>query len=161
MSANIALEQSYGHIDGDSASLGELVALISAITDIPIRQSLAITGSINQYGEVQAVGGVNEKIEGFFDVCQHRGLTGDQGVIIPKSNVKHLVLDKAVVEAVKKNQFAVYCVETVDDALELLMEREAGVLSTRFRYPKHSVNDLAVKRLYDIACIVNGGEEER
>ncbi|SHG34005.1 Predicted ATP-dependent protease [Marisediminitalea aggregata] len=161
LSANIALEQSYGHIDGDSASLGELVALISAITDIPIRQSLAITGSINQYGEVQAVGGVNEKIEGFFDVCQHRGLTGDQGVIIPKSNVKHLVLDKAVVEAVKKNQFAVYCVETVDDALELLMEREAGVLSTRFRYPKHSVNDLAVKRLYDIACIVNGGEEER
>ncbi|HCB08001.1 MAG TPA: ATP-dependent protease [Alteromonas sp.] len=159
VSANIALEQSYGHIDGDSASLGELVALISAITDIPARQSLAVTGSINQYGEVQAVGGVNEKIEGFFDVCQHRGLNGEQGVIIPKSNVRHLVLDKAVVDAVKKGQFAIYSVETVDDALELLMEKEAGVLSSRGRYPKNTVNDLAVKRLYQIACTVNGAEE--
>ncbi|NVK54449.1 MAG: AAA family ATPase [Alteromonadaceae bacterium] len=159
VSANIALEQSYGHIDGDSASLGELVALISAITDIPAKQSLAITGSINQYGEVQAVGGVNEKIEGFFDVCQHRGLNGEQGVVIPRSNVRHLVLDKAVVEAVKQGQFSIYSVETVDDALSLLMDKEAGVLSSRCRYPKNSVNDLAVKRLYQIACVVNGGEE--
>ena len=119
LSANIALEQSYGHIDGDSASLGELVALISALTEIPCLQTLAITGSINQYGEVQAVGGVNEKIEGFFDLCQHRGLTGTQGVIIPKSNAINLVLDATVIDAVKKSLFRIYTVETVDDALTI------------------------------------------
>ncbi|AGP77951.1 ATP-dependent protease [Alteromonas mediterranea 615] len=136
LSANIALEQSYGHIDGDSASLGELVALISALTEIPCLQTLAITGSINQYGEVQAVGGVNEKIEGFFDLCQHRGLTGTQGVIIPKSNAINLVLDTTVIDAVKKGLFHIYTVETVDDALTILMEQEAGKLAVKAATPK-------------------------
>ncbi|GGW77213.1 Lon protease family protein [Alteromonas halophila] len=158
LSANIALEQSYGHIDGDSASLGELVALISALTDIPALQTLAVTGSINQYGEVQAVGGVNEKIEGFFDLCQHRGLTGNQGVVIPKSNEINLVLDQAVIEAVKKGQFHIYSVQTVDDALSLLMQKDAGGLSSKGRYPKNSINYHAVNRLYNIALMVNGGD---
>tara|TARA_Y100000780_G_scaffold84234_1_gene76102 strand:+ start:1301 stop:3697 length:2397 start_codon:yes stop_codon:yes gene_type:complete len=160
LSANIALEQSYGHIDGDSASLGELVALISALTEIPCLQTLAITGSINQYGEVQAVGGVNEKIEGFFDLCQHRGLTGTQGVIIPKSNAINLVLDNTVIDAVKKGLFHIYTVETVDDALTILMEQEAGKISSKGRYPKNSINYHAVNRLYNIALIVNGGDGE-
>ena len=160
LSANIALEQSYGHIDGDSASLGELVALISALTEIPCLQTLAITGSINQYGEVQAVGGVNEKIEGYVDLCQHRGLTGTQGVIIPKSNAINLVLDSTVIDAVKKGLFHIYTVETVDDALSILMEQEAGVLSSRGRYPKNTINYHAVNRLYNIALIVNGGDGE-
>ncbi len=159
LSANIALEQSYGHIDGDSASLGELVALISALTELPALQGLAITGSINQYGEVQAVGGVNEKIEGFFDLCQHRGLTGEQGVIIPYSNKVNLVLDNAVVDAVSRGQFHIYPVKTVDEALSLLMQQEAGSLSSRGRYPKNTINYLAVNRLYNIALIVNGGDE--
>lgn len=160
LSANIALEQSYGHIDGDSASLGELVALISALTEIPCLQALAITGSINQYGEVQAVGGVNEKIEGFFDLCQYRGLTGKQGVIIPKSNAINLVLDSTVVEAVKKGVFHIYTVETVDDALAILMQQDAGVLSSRGRYPKNTINYHALNRLYNISLMVNGGEGE-
>lgn len=160
LSANIALEQSYGHIDGDSASLGELVALISALTEIPCLQTLAITGSINQYGEVQAVGGVNEKIEGFFDLCCHRGLNGDQGVIIPHSNAINLVLDKTVIEAVEQGLFSIYTVKTVDEALELLMQQEAGKLSSKGRYPKNSINYHAVNRLYNIALMVNGGEGE-
>ncbi len=160
LSANIALEQSYGHIDGDSASLGELVALISALTEIPCVQTLAITGSINQYGEVQAVGGVNEKIEGFFDLCQHRGLTGTQGVVIPKSNAINLVLDATVIDAVKKGLFHIHTVETVDDALAVLMGQDAGTLSSRGRYPKNTINYHAVNRLYNIALMVNGGDGE-
>ncbi|MDO6568108.1 ATP-binding protein [Alteromonas sp. 1_MG-2023] len=160
LSANIALEQSYGHIDGDSASLGELVALISALTEIPCVQTLAITGSINQYGEVQAVGGVNEKIEGFFDLCQHRGLTGTQGVVIPKSNAINLVLDATVIDAVKKGLFHIHTVETVDDALAILMGQDAGTLSSRGRYPKNTINYHAVNRLYNIALMVNGGDGE-
>ncbi len=159
LSANIALEQSYGHIDGDSASLGELVALISALTEIPAAQGLAITGSINQYGEVQAVGGVNEKIEGFFDLCQHRGLTGDQGVVIPHSNTINLVLNSGVIDAVKRGQFHIHTVRTVDEALALLMGQEAGVINSKGRYPKNSINYHAVNRLYNIALIVNGGDE--
>ncbi len=160
LSANIAIEQSYGHIDGDSASLAELIALISALTKMPIRQDLAITGSINQYGQVQSVGGVNEKIEGFFKLCQHRGLTGNQGVIIPKSNQVNLMLDKEVLAAVKTQKFHIYVAETVDDALELLMNKEAGVHNTRGRYPKGSVNYMAVSSLLNIANIVSGADDD-
>jgi predicted ATP-dependent protease len=160
LSANIAIEQSYGHIDGDSASLGELVALISALTKMPVRQDLAITGSINQYGQVQSVGGVNEKIEGFFKLCQHRGLTGTQGVIIPKSNQVNLMLDTEVLAAVKAQKFHVCVVETVDDALELLMDKEAGVHNTKGRYPKGSVNYMAVSSLLNIANIVAGADDD-
>lgn len=158
--ANIAIEQSYGHIDGDSASLAELIVLISALTGVPIKQEFAITGSINQYGQVQPVGGVNEKIEGFFDVCHQRGFTGSQGVIIPKPNQVNLMLNKKVLNAVKKGQFHIYTAETVDEALMLLTGKDAGELSSRKRYPKNSVNYLAVKRLREISDQVNGSHDE-
>lgn len=160
LSANIALEQSYGYIDGDSASLGELVALISALTELPVDQGLAVTGSINQYGEVQAVGGVNEKIEGYFSLCLQRGLNGKQGVIIPKSNALNLVLDNEITDAVKQGLFHVYAVSSVDETLCLLMKKEAGELNKKGRYPKNSIHYEAVNRLYNIANIVNGGEDE-
>jgi len=160
LSANIALEQSYGYIDGDSASLGELVALISALTELPVEQGLAVTGSINQYGEVQAIGGVNEKIEGYFSLCLQRGLNGNQGVIIPKSNALNLVLDNEIIEAVNQRLFHVYAVSSVDETLCLLMKKEAGELNIKGRYPKNSIHYQAVNRLYNIANIVNGGQDE-
>lgn len=160
LSANIAIEQSYGHIDGDSASLGELVALISALTGIPVRQELSVTGSINQYGEVQSIGGVNEKIEGFFKLCKHRGLTGNQGVVIPKSNQINLMLDSKVIEEVKKGKFHIYCVENVDEAISVMMGKDAGKLSAKGKYPKGSVNHVAVNRLKRISDVVSGEGEE-
>lgn len=160
LSANIAMEQSYGHIDGDSASLAEVCALISAITDIPIKQSLAVTGSINQHGQVQAIGGVNEKIEGFFRLCQSRGLTGEQGVIIPASNQLNLVLHDDVINAVTAGQFHVYIVRNVDDALTLLTDEVAGERNNRGQYPKKSINGKALACLADIAELVNGSAEE-
>ena len=158
--ANIAMEQSYGHIDGDSASLAEVCALISAITDIPIEQSLAVTGSINQHGQVQAIGGVNEKIEGFFRLCQSRGLTGTQGVVIPASNQLNLVLRDEVIAAVAEQKFHIYVVKTVDEALALLTGEEAGELNRRGQYPKKSVNGRAMQRLAEIAELVNGALDE-
>ena len=160
LSANIALEQSYGYIDGDSASLGELIALLSALTHEPCKQSIAITGSINQYGEVQSVGGINEKIEGFFAICEHRGLTGEQGVIIPFANTVHLMLNAAVREAVSAGTFHIYAVKTVDEALTILMEKDAGEQNSKGRYPKHTINFKALQQLAKIATIVNGGDEE-
>lgn len=160
LSANIALEQSYGYIDGDSASLGELIALISALTGLPVDQGLAVTGSINQYGEVQAVGGVNEKIEGYFSLCLQRGLNGKQGVIIPKSNALNLVLDNEILDAVNQGLFHVYAVSSVDETLCLLMQKEAGELNMKGRYQKNSVHYEAVNRLYNIANIVNGGQDD-
>ena len=120
LSASLVFEQSYGGIEGDSASVAELVALISAIADIPVRQDLAVTGSLNQRGQVQAIGGVNEKIEGFFDICSSRGLSGSQGVVIPRSNEVHLMLRRDVLDAVSAGQFHVYSADSVDEALELL-----------------------------------------
>ncbi|WP_339057388.1 Lon protease family protein [Candidatus Regiella endosymbiont of Tuberolachnus salignus] len=119
-SASIVFEQSYGDIDGDSASLAELCALISALSQQPIQQQLAVTGSVDQFGNVLSIGGINEKIEGFFEVCQRRGLTGAQGVILPTSNIRHLCLHQAVVEAVKNEQFHLWAVDTVAEALPLL-----------------------------------------
>lgn len=160
LSANIALEQSYGYIDGDSASLGELLALISALTDIPMKQSIAVTGSINQLGEVQAVGGINEKIEGYFELCKHRGLNGEQGVIIPRSNHVNLMLNNEVCEAAADGMFHVYAVDNVDQAISIITGKDAGILNTRGRFPKHSVHERAVNRLYAISVTVNGGHEE-
>lgn len=160
LSANIALEQSYGHIDGDSASLGELIALISALTNIPCQQHLAITGSINQYGEVQPVGGINEKVEGFFDLCQQRQLSGQQGVIIPAANQVHLLLREDVIEAVKQGLFHIYTVHTVDEALTLLMQQPAGELNTKGRYPKGTINYQALNQLYQISNIVHGADAD-
>ena len=158
VSASIAMEQSYGYIDGDSASLAEACALISALSHIPIHQSMAVTGSINQYGEVQAVGGINEKVEGFFAVCKARGLTGKQGVLIPASNVKHLVLKREVIQAVNDGLFNIYGISSVDQALEILMDRKAGKLSKKGTFPRGSVNYRVLERLRDIADI--GKEEE-
>lgn len=160
LSANIALEQSYGYIDGDSASLAELLALISSLTDIPLHQGIAVTGSINQLGEVQAVGGINEKIEGYYTLCENRGLTGEQGVIIPRSNHVNLMLSEAVINAVKENLFNVYAVSFVDEAIEVLMQQTAGVLSARGRFPKNTVHYQAISRLYAISNVVNGAPEE-
>ncbi|OUS74507.1 ATP-dependent protease [Pseudoalteromonas sp. A601] len=159
LSANIAIEQSYGYIDGDSASLAELCALISAITNLPISQSIALTGSINQHGDVQAIGGVNEKIEGFFKLCKMRGLTGQQGVIVPKSNQVNLVLDDEILAAVELGKFHIYAVETVDQALNALMDIDAGELVDG-HYPEDSVNGIALARLNNIAGIVNGDSDE-
>jgi lon-related putative ATP-dependent protease len=159
ISANIAIEQSYGHIDGDSASMAELCALISAITLLPIDQSLAITGSINQHGEVQSIGGVNEKIEGFFQLCQDKGLTGTQGVIIPQTNVINLMLNDEVIEAVSRGEFSIYAVESIDQVLELLMKVNAGVISKTGRYPRKSIHGLALDKLENFSDILNGEEE--
>jgi predicted ATP-dependent protease len=151
ISAHIAMEQSYGYIDGDSASLGELVCLISALIQTPIDQSFAITGSVNQYGEVQAIGGVNEKIEGFFRLCSARGLTGKQGVIIPYSNRRNLILNDEVVAAVEAGKFAIHCVKHVDQAIEILMHREAGEVNKDGGFPQGTVNGEIIGRLEAIA----------
>ena len=140
ITASVVFEQSYGHVEGDSASLAELCAILSALAQIPLRQDLAMTGSINQLGQVQPIGGVNEKIEGFFDICAKQGLTGTQGVIIPASNIKHLMLRWDVVHAVEAGQFNVYAVTNVDDALELLSNLDAGVLDEQGNYPSNSFN---------------------
>ena len=159
ISANIAIEQSYGHIDGDSASMAELCALISAVTLLPIEQGLAITGSINQHGEVQSIGGVNEKIEGFFQLCKDKGLTGKQGVIIPKTNVINLMLNTEVITAVESGEFAIYAVETIDQALELLMATTSGAMNSAGRYPKKSIHGLALAKLSHFAELLEGTEE--
>ncbi|MCX7591326.1 MAG: AAA family ATPase [Kiritimatiellae bacterium] len=131
LSAGITMEQSYGMVDGDSASVAEILCLLSAIARIPLRQDVAITGSVNQWGEVQAVGGVNEKIEGFFDVCRELGLTGRQGVCIPAANQRHLILRPDIVEAVRKRRFHIWAVETVDQAIHLVSGIPAGNIGTR------------------------------
>ncbi|MEA3546859.1 MAG: S16 family serine protease, partial [Thermodesulfobacteriota bacterium] len=138
--ASLVFEQSYGDIEGDSASCGELCALLSSLADIPVRQSMALTGSVSQQGEVQAIGGVNEKIEGFFDVCKQRGLTGKEGVIIPATNVRHLMLKKEVVQAISEEKFFVYPVTSVDEAIELLTGVPAGERDDDGIYPEESVN---------------------
>lgn len=151
LSANIAMEQSYGYVDGDSASLAEICALISALTHTPIYQCFALTGSINQYGEVQAIGGVNEKIEGFFDVCVAKGLTGDQGVIIPQANLRNLMLKRSVVEAVENGSFHIHTVTSVDETLELLIGHKAGTRKQDGRFTQRSLNARVVKRLEELA----------
>lgn len=151
ISASIAMEQSYGHIDGDSASLAELCSLISALTRTPIKQSFAVTGSINQYGEVQAIGGANEKIEGFFRLCQARGLNGSHAVIIPAANKRNLMLKQDVLDAVEKGLFSVYAVNTVDEALELLTGEKAGEIDVEGNFPEGSLNFKAISRLKEIS----------
>ena len=151
LSASLAFEQSYGGIDGDSASSTELYALLSALSGVPIKQSLAVTGSVNQHGRVQAIGGVNYKIEGFFDVCKARGLTGDQGVLIPDSNVKHLMLRQDIVDAVSQGQFHVYSVETIDQGIEILTGVPAGAKEDNGHYPEGTVNARVEARLKELA----------
>ena len=160
ISASIAIEQSYGYIDGDSASLAELCCLISALTSTPIRQHIAVTGSINQYGEVQAIGGVNEKIEGFFRLCQARGLTGNHGVIIPAANRRNLVLKQEVIDAVKQELFAIYAVANVDQALEILTGKAVGTVDKDGNYPEDSINFKAISRLKEISDLAADEDKE-
>ena len=153
LAASLVFEQSYGGVEGDSASSAELCALLSAIADVPLRQSLSVTGSVNQHGDVQAVGGVNEKIEGFFDICRARGLTGEQGVIIPASNVQHLMLRADVVQAVADGQFAVYPVTSIDQAVELLTGVPAGERDALGAFPQGSVNFRVEQKLFEFAAL--------
>lgn len=151
LSASLVFEQSYSGVEGDSASSAELYALLSALADLPIKQSLAVTGSVNQHGQVQAIGGVNEKIEGFFDVCRAQRLTGEQGVLIPASNVKHLMLRHDVVEAVAGGQFHVYPVETVDQGIELLTGMPAGERDDKGEFAIGTVNQRVEASLVALA----------
>ncbi|SPE24065.1 Peptidase S16, lon-like protein [Burkholderiales bacterium] len=147
MQASLVFEQSYGGVEGDSASSAELYALLSALAQVPLRQDLAVTGSVNQYGQVQAIGGVNEKIEGFFDLCRERGLTGTQGVLIPASNVQHLMLRAEVIEACDQGRFAVFPVANIDQGVELLTGIEAGERGAAGEFAPESVNARVEVRL--------------
>lgn len=151
LSASLVFEQSYSNIDGDSASSAELYALLSAIGKIPLRQSFSVTGSVNQHGEIQPIGGVNEKIEGFFDICSERGLTGEQGVLIPSANEKNLMLRDDVVEAVKKDQFHIHSIDTIDEGMELLTGLKMGEKDEEENYPEDSLNYKIIDQLNQMA----------
>lgn len=151
LSASLVFEQSYGGVDGDSASSTELYAILSALSNVPIKQGLAVTGSVNQHGRVQAIGGVNEKIEGFFDVCKQRGLTGEQGVLIPAANVKHLMLREDVVEAAAAGTFAIYSVDSIDQGIEILTGVKAGERGADGQFPERTVNRKVEERLAELA----------
>ncbi|MGE5483975.1 MAG: Lon protease family protein [Ignavibacteriales bacterium] len=156
LSARLVFEQNYEMIDGDSASSAELYALLSALSGLPVRRGLAVTGSVNQRGEVQAIGGVNEKIEGVFEVCKMKGLTGDQGVIIPEANVKHLMLKEQVVETAREGGFHIYGVSTIDQGIELLTGVPAGGRREDGSFPEGTVNHLVQKRLRELAEKIRG-----
>jgi lon-related putative ATP-dependent protease len=151
LSASLVFEQSYGGIEGDSASSTELYALLSSLAELPIKQCFAVTGSVDQYGRVQAIGGVNEKIEGFFDLCSARGLTGEHGVLIPATNVKHLMLRHDVVEACGRGLFHIYPIETIDQGIELLTGVAAGERDDKGDFPPGSVNRRVAARLVAFA----------
>jgi len=151
MRGSVVFEQSYGGVEGDSASVAELSALLSSLSRLPIRQNIAVTGSVNQLGRVQAVGGVNEKIEGFFDLCRERGLDGSHGVIIPRDNVKHLMLRQDVVDAVRRDEFRVFAVRHIDEAITLLTGEQAGERGEDGDFPEGSVNALVESQLVEYA----------
>jgi len=162
MSASICFEQSYGGVDGDSASSTEIYALLSSLSGLPLRQDIAVTGSVNQKGEIQPIGGVNEKIEGFFDVCKVKGLTGKQGVMIPHLNIDDLMLRKEVVAAVKEGKFRIYSVQTIDQGIGILTGMEAGERQDDGRFQEGTVNDLVDKKLRELVTKIRefeGGEE--
>jgi lon-related putative ATP-dependent protease len=153
LSASIVFEQSYSSIDGDSASVAELCTLLSALADIPIKQNLAVTGSVNQHGLVQAIGNVNEKIEGFYEVCKAKGLTGEQGVIIPKSNVQNLMLNKEIVTAVEEGKYKIYAIDQIDQAISLLLGKDAGARDENGQYREGTVNYFVERQLIEFAKI--------
>jgi predicted ATP-dependent protease len=149
--AQIAFEQSYGEVDGDSASSSELFAVLSALADVPIDQGVAVTGSVNQLGEMQAIGGVCAKIEGFYELCEARGLTGEQGVLLPRANLPHLVLREDVAQAVADGRFHLYCVDNVAQAIEILTGVPAGERDASGRLPAGSVFGRVERRIIEIA----------
>ncbi len=156
LSASLCFEQSYEGVEGDSASSTELYAILSSLSDIPVKQNIAVTGSVNQTGEIQPIGGVNQKIEGFFKVCQAKGLTGDQGVLIPHQNLKNLMLREDVVEAVRKGQFHIYSAKTIDEGIEILTGVPTGERQKSGTYPKGTVNYLVDKKLKEMAERLKG-----
>jgi len=164
MSASICFEQSYGGVDGDSASSTEIYAILSSLADLPLRQDIAVTGSVNQKGEIQPIGGVNEKIEGFFDVCRARGLTGKQGVMIPHLNLGDLMLRKDVVQAVKEEKFHIYPVQTIDQGIEILTGVQGGERLEKGQFKEGTVNFLVDQKLRELGTKIrefeSGGGEE-
>lgn len=167
LSISICFEQSYEGIDGDSASSTELYAILSSLSQVPIKQGIAVTGSVNQNGEIQAIGGINRKIEGFFDVCRLRGLTGDQGVLVPRANLKNLMLRREMVEAVRMGKFIIYAVGTIDEGIEVLTGVPAGERDSKGRFPASSINGMVEKTLEEYSkrmkryAPLEGGREER
>lgn len=151
LNASLVFEQSYGGVEGDSASSAELYTLLSAISEVPIRQSFAVTGSVNQHGQVQAIGGVNEKIEGYFDICKARRLTGEQGVLIPQANIEHLMLRQDVIDAVEDGKFAIYPIRHIDEGIELLTGMPAGEPDEEGVYPEDTINGRVHRRLTQMA----------
>ncbi|MFV0665099.1 Lon protease family protein [Denitromonas sp.] len=160
LAASLVFEQSYAPVEGDSASLGELCALLSSLAQVPIRQSLAVTGSVNQFGEVQAIGGVNEKIEGYYDLCAAQGLTGEQGVVIPAPNVRHLMLREDVLAAAREGRFHVYAVSSVDQAMEILTGLAAGAPDAKGAMPPSSINYKVAAALADMAARRHASPDE-
>jgi predicted ATP-dependent protease len=160
LSASLVFEQSYSGVEGDSASSAELYCLLSAISEVPVNQSFAVTGSVNQHGKVQAIGAVNEKIEGFFDICVQRGLTGSQGVLIPSANVKHLMLRKDVRDAVARGEFNIYPIDDIDQGIELLTGVPAGKLDQDGNYPPETINGKVQARLEKLAAKSAAESEE-
>jgi predicted ATP-dependent protease len=146
LSASVTFEQSYGGVEGDSASAAEIFAILSSLSEYPIRQDLSVTGSVNQHGEIQAIGGVNEKVEGVYEVCKAQGITGKQGVIIPESNVQNLMLKDEVIEAIQKGKFHIYSISTIDEGIEILTGKPAGKKDAKGRYPKNRVNHAAQEK---------------
>jgi predicted ATP-dependent protease len=151
LAASLVFEQSYGGVDGDSASAAELFALLSALSEVPIKQAIAVTGSVDQWGHMQAIGGVNEKIEGFFDVCNARGLMGGQGVLIPRANVQHLMLREDVVAAAQAGRFVVYAADLVEDGIEILTGVKAGERGADGKFPVGTINRLIEDKLRGFA----------
>jgi predicted ATP-dependent protease len=149
-SASLVFEQSYGMIDGDSASCAEIFTLLSTISGIPIIQSIAVTGSVNQKGDVQPIGGVNEKIEGFYDTCKERGFDGTHGVIIPKQNVKDLMLNEEVIASVKKNEFTIYAIERIEDGIEILTGKKAGLMQSNGYFEKNTIYAAVQEKLKEM-----------
>lgn len=156
IAASLVFEQNYGEIDGDSAAAAELAALLSAISRLPVKQSFALTGSVNQCGQIQAIGNLNEKIEGFFSICQAQGLTHQQGVIIPASNVQHLMLKSEIVEAAKKKNFFIYAVETIDQVMTILTGLPAGKANSKGHFPENTVNGHIEEKLLKYAERADG-----
>jgi predicted ATP-dependent protease len=153
LNATLTFEQTYSEVEGDSAAVAELVAIVSSLANVPVHQSLAVTGSINQLGEIQPIGGVNEKIEGFFESCKKRGLLGKQGVLIPAKNIRHLALNHNVVEAAEAGKFTVYGVHTIEEVLELLTGMPAGAIQPDGQYPPNTIFGRAAQRLREMAKI--------
>jgi len=156
LTASLSFEQSYEGVEGDSASSTELYAILSSLAELPLRQDIAVTGSVNQKGEIQPIGGVNQKVEGFFDLCRLHGLTGNQGVIVPSQNLRNLMLHDDVVEAVREGQFHIYAVKTIDEGSEVLTGVPAGEPAADGSFPEGTVNYLVRKRLAELAGSLRG-----